>query len=203
VTMVAPQASDPRPLERRRFERVKLALPGRYMLSDHTEHACWTINISRIGVALEGKPSGLIGERIVLYIDHIGRLEGMIARTFKASFAVKLQMTPSKGEKLAETLTWLVSHQTDGIPDNRQHPRIKTFRRGAILTTPDGNQYRATLIDLSIQGAALNVDAAPPIGSLVTIGRTSARVARHFAKGIAVEFESQLAVAAFDPDTKL
>jgi hypothetical protein len=39
----------------------------------------------------------------------------MIARTFKASFAVKLQMPPSKGEKLAEVIAWLVSHQTDGI----------------------------------------------------------------------------------------
>jgi hypothetical protein len=203
MMLAAPQASDPPRLERRRFERVKLALPGRYMLSDHTEHPCWTINISRIGAALEGQPSGLIGERIVLYIDHIGRLEGMIARTFKASFAVKFQMTPSKGEKLAETLAWLVSHQTDGVPDNRQHPRIKTLRRGATLTTPDGKQYRATLIDLSVQGAALNVDAAPPIGSLVTIGRTSARVARHFHKGIAVEFENQLPVAAFDADVKL
>jgi hypothetical protein len=54
VTMVAPQASDARPLEHRRFERVKLGLPGRYMLRDHTEHPCWTINISRVGVALEG-----------------------------------------------------------------------------------------------------------------------------------------------------
>jgi hypothetical protein len=71
------------------------------------------------------------------------------------------------------------------------------------LTTPDGKQYRATLIDLSVQGAALNVDAAPPIGSLVTIGRTAARVARHFHKGIAVEFESQLPVAAFDANVKL
>jgi PilZ domain len=125
----------------------------------------------------------------------------MIARTFKASFAVKLQMTPSKGEKLAETLNWLVSHQTDGIPDSRQYPRIKTVRRGAILTTPDGNQYRATLIDLSVQGAALNVDAAPPIGSLVTISRTSAGVAWYFDKGIAVEFERQLPADAFDADS--
>jgi hypothetical protein len=112
-------------------------------------------------------------------------------------------MPLSKREKLAETLAWLVSHQTDGIPDGRQHPRIKTFRKGATLTTLDGNEYQATLIDLSIQGAALKVDVAPPIGSLVTIGRTPARVTRHFDKGIAVEFESQLSIAAFDADAKL
>jgi hypothetical protein len=54
VMLAAPQPSDPRPLERRRFERAKLVLLGRYMLSDHTEHPCWTVNISRVGMALEG-----------------------------------------------------------------------------------------------------------------------------------------------------
>ena len=161
------------------------------------------MNISRMGVAVEAKVGGHSGERIVLYIDHIGRLEGTITRAHKASFAVALQMTSSKADRLTETLAWVVSHQTDGIPDNRQHPRIKTDRRQVILTTSDGNQYPATLIDLSIRGAALKVDAAPPIGALLTIGRTAARVARHFDKGIAVEFESQLPAAAFEADAKL
>jgi PilZ domain len=200
MTLTTPQMFDPKPKERRGHERVKIALPGRYMLSDHREHPCRTINVSPLGLAIQGQPRGLIGERVVLYIDQIGRLEGLIARNFEASFAVKLEITPAKSRKLAETLAWLVSHQADRIADNRQHPRIKPLRRGATLTTPDGTQYRATLVDLSIHGAAINVDTAPPIGSLVTIGQTSARVTRHFDKGIAVEFERQLSVAAFDAD---
>ena len=52
-------------------------------------------------------------------------------------------------------------------------------------------------------GAALHVDAAPPIGSLVTIGKTSARVVRHFATGIAVEFDAPLPAGTFGVDTEL
>jgi hypothetical protein len=189
--------------ERRRHERLKLTLPGRYMLSDHHEHPCWTINVSPVGIAVLGQQKGLIGERVVLYIEQIGRLEGMIARNLDTWFAVRLQLSPSKTEQLKEILAWLVSHHTRGVPDNRLHQRIKPFRRRATLTTPDGRQYQAALIDLSIHGAALNVDAAPPIGSSVIIGRTSARVVRHFATGIGVEFDEKLPADTFDVDTKL
>jgi hypothetical protein len=59
------------------------------------------------------------------------------------------------------------------------------------------------LIDLSMLGAALHVDAAPPIGSPVTIGKTSARVVRHFATGIALEFDEALPADTFGADAKL
>ncbi|MGA2793447.1 MAG: PilZ domain-containing protein [Roseiarcus sp.] len=203
MALVATQLFDLKPKERRRHERLKLTLPGRYMLSDHHEHPCSTINVSPVGIAVSGQQKGLIGERIILYINQIGRLEGVIARNSDTWFAVKLQLSPSKCEQLKETLAWLVSHHTHGWPDKRLHQRVMPFRRQATLTTPDGRQYRAALIDLSIRGAALSVDAAPPIGSLVTIGRTSARVIRHFAMGIAVEFDEPLPAGAFDVDGQL
>jgi hypothetical protein len=202
VNLAAPQYFDTKLKERRRHERLKLTLPGRYMFSDHHEHPCWTINFSPMGIAVLGQQKGLIGERIVLYIDQIGRLEGLIARNFDTWFAVRLQLSPSKCERL-EILAWLVSHHTRGVPDNRKHQRIKPFRRRMTLTTMDGRRYKATLIDLSILGAALDVDAAPPVGSPVTIGKTSARVVRHFATGIAVEFAEALPADTFGVDTKL
>ena len=71
------------------------------------------------------------------------------------------------------------------------------------LTTIDGRQREARLIDVSTLEAALDVDAALPIGSPVIVGRTSARVVRHFDGGIAVEFDEQLAPETFDSDIKL
>ena len=58
-----------------------------------------------------------------------------------------------------------------------------------LLRMPDGREYPAALLDISAPGAALGVDAAPPIGSAVTVGRTAARVVRHFPGGIAVSFD--------------
>jgi len=198
--LIAKQALDVKPRERRRHERLKLALSGRYMLSDHLEHPCSTIDISPVGIAVSGQEKGFIGEHVILYINQIGRLEGVVARNADTWFAVRLQLTPAKSEQLAGVLAWLVSHHAQGAPDKRGHQRFAPFRRRAVLTTSDGRQYQAALINLSAQGAAVSVDAAPSIGSFVTIGRTPARVVRHLSMGIAVEFDAPLPAGAFDMD---
>jgi hypothetical protein len=131
------------------------------------------------------------------------RVEGMIARNFDSCFAIDMELSPSRREHLAETFAWLVNRHRHGTPDNRLHQRTRPFRKRATLTTPDGRQYPAALIDLSMLGAALHVDAAPPIGSPVTIGKTSARVVRHFATGIVLEFDEALPADTFGVDTKL
>jgi hypothetical protein len=178
--------------ERRGDERAELRLSGRYMLRDGNECPCQTIDISAGGVALRGFDKGYIGERIVAYIAEIGRIEGTVARHFDTCFAMRLQAPPHKREKLSAKIAWLVKHQTHGEPDNRRHERSVPSHRRTPLRTPEGSEYRAALIDLSIPGAALNVDAAPPIGSPVTIGQTSAHVVRHFPGGIAVAFTRDL-----------
>jgi hypothetical protein len=203
VTLVATRLIDTKPNERRRHQRVELTLPGRYMLRNRHEFPCWTINLSPGGIAVIGLEKGLIGERVVAYFNHIGRIEGMISRNFENCFAVTLQLRTPKYEKLSQVLAWLVNHHTRSVADNRLHERIKPFRRRATLATADGRQYRAALTDISILGAALNVDATPPIGSSVIIGQTPARVVRHFATGIAVKFDDKLTVDNFDVDIKL
>ncbi|MGA2794246.1 MAG: PilZ domain-containing protein [Roseiarcus sp.] len=189
--------------ERRRFERFELALPGRCMLYDRLEYPCWTIDVSPAGVGIIGLHKGDIGERIVAYISQIGRIEGMIARRLAKGFALEIQAPALKREKLAQRIAWLVKRETIGAPDERRHERISPENQQTKLRTPDGREYLAELIDVSVPGAALNVDAAPPIGSPVTIGRTSARVVRHFPGGIAVSFNDQLPVQVVEEDAKL
>ena len=47
-------------------------------------------------------------------------------------------------------------------------------------------------MDVSIEGAALETDVAPPLGAaVVRIGERPARVSRHFAGGIAVIFDGE------------
>lgn len=178
--------------ERRGAERAELTLSGRYMLRDGNECPCQTIDISAGGVALRGFDKGYIGERIVAYIAEIGRLEGVVARHFDTCFAMKLHVPPHKRDKLVSKIAWLVKHQMLGEPDNRRHERSAPSERRTTLRTPEGGEYSAALIDVSVPGAALSVDAAPPIGSPVTIGQTSAHVVRHFPGGIAVAFTSDL-----------
>jgi hypothetical protein len=164
------------------------------MLRDRHEYPCWTIDVSPGGVAVLGLEKGAIGEPVIAYIDKLGRIEGQVARNFDRCFAIALQLPPAKRERLAQTLAWLVSHRTGGAPDNRERERVRLYGRRTTLTLPDGAKYRAAVIDLSVAGAALDVGAAPAIGTRVLVGRTSGRVARLLPTGIAVEFDTQLSV---------
>src|SRR5690606_9618142 len=56
--------------ERRRHQRVKVALTGRFMREDRHEYACQTINMSPGGVWLQADATPQVGERVVAYIDH-------------------------------------------------------------------------------------------------------------------------------------
>jgi hypothetical protein len=179
-------------VERRRYERVELCLRGWYMLRNRHEYPCWTINLSPGGVALLALEKGTLGERVVTNFDELGWLEGTITRNFDNCFALDLQLTSSKRDKLGRTLAWLHARHMRGAPDRREHERFRPYRRRVILTIEGGGKSQAELMDASVLGAALQTDAAPLLGSPVTIGRTSARVVRRFERGIAVKFDEIL-----------
>ena len=69
--------------ERRRFQRVRVNLLGRYMLADRREFPCQVTDMSPGGMALVAPVVGQIQERVIAYVDHVGRLEGLITRQFQ------------------------------------------------------------------------------------------------------------------------
>src|SRR4029079_6397086 len=79
--------------ERRRHQRVKVNLLGRYMLADRREFPCQVVDMSRGGMALQAPMAGQPGERVIAYVDHLGRLEGKVARTFENGFAMTISAT--------------------------------------------------------------------------------------------------------------
>jgi hypothetical protein len=66
------------------------------------------------------------------------------------------------------------------------------------LKVESGREMPVRLIDVSLSGAALSVDIRPPLGASVTVGRTAAKVVRHFQGGVAVEFMLPLSPDRFD-----
>ena len=149
--------AEPAPLERRRHQRVKVRLAGRFMRSDRMEFDCELIDASPGGIAFSSDAGVQPGERIVAYLNQIGRIEGRVARTFPAGFAVQMTLLPSKREKLADQLTWLANRQSLGLPEDRRHERIAPRDRYTILRLANGREFTASLIDISISGAALRV----------------------------------------------
>jgi hypothetical protein len=174
--------------DRRRHQRVQVNLLGRYMLPDHREFPCQVVNISPGGIALIAPVGGAAGERVIAYVDHLGRLEGKIARVFQNGFAMTISATARKRDKLAAQLTWLANRSILGLPEDRRHGRIVPRDPLARLVMPNGVNLTCRIIDVSESGAGVATDQRPPIGALVTIGKVQGRVVRHLEDGFAVEF---------------
>src|ERR1700677_4865040 len=107
--------------ERRRFQRVRVDLLGRYMLPDRREFPCQVLNMSPGGMAVIAPVGAQPGDRIIAYVDHLGRLEGQVARTFDNGFAMTIAATARKRDKLAAQLTWLANRHILGLPEDRRH----------------------------------------------------------------------------------
>ncbi len=176
--------------ERRRHQRVKVDLLGRLMLENRQEYPCRIINMSPGGMAVMAATPGKIGERVIAYVDHLGRLEGKITREFEGGFAMSIGATPRKREKLAAQLTWLANRNILNLPEDRRHGRIVPRNPMARLILPNGTNIACRIIDMSLSGAAIAVPPAqlPPIGAAVTVGKTAGRVVRHIDDGFAIEF---------------
>ena len=177
--------------ERRRHQRVKVNLLGRYMLADYREFPCQVIDMSPGGMAVVAPVVGVPGERVIAYVDHLGRLEGKIARLLENGFAMSISATSRKRDKLAAQLTWLANRQILNLPEDRRHGRFVPRITAARLILQNGTNVTCRIIDLSASGAAVAIapDLLPPVGSPVTIGKTPGRVVRHIENGFAIEFQ--------------
>ncbi len=179
---------DPAAEERRRFQRVKVHLLGRYMLADRREFPCQAINMSPGGLAMLAPGIGNVGERVVAYLDHIGRVEGKITRLLDNGFAMTIGATPRKREKLAAQLTWLANREILNLPEDRRHERVVPRNPMSWLRLANGHEMPCRIIDLSLSGAAVSAEIKPLIGDQVILGKVPARVVRHLEEGFAIEF---------------
>lgn len=178
----------PHAKERRRFQRVRVNLLGRYMLADRREFPCQVVNMSPGGMLLVAPVSGQVGERVIAYIDNLGRLEGVVARHVENGFAMTISATLRKRDKLAAQLTWLANRHLLSSPEDRRHGRFVPKNQFTALVMPNGINIGCRLIDVSLSGAAVATDQRPPIGAIVTLGKVQGRVVRHLEEGFAVEF---------------
>ena len=189
--MALPQAklhTLPHAQERRRHQRVRVNLLGRYMLADRREYPCQVINMSPGGMALIAPVTGNVGERVIAYVDHLGRLEGVIARHFDNGFAMTIAATARKRDKLAAQLTWLANRSILNLPEDRRHGRFVPRVASARLILPNGVNVGVRIIDISLSGAGIATGQRPDVGSLVTLGKIPGRVVRHLEEGFAMEF---------------
>lgn len=182
-----PSPSQPRAVEGR-FQRVKVSILGRYMLADRREFPCQVLEMSPGDAVVIAPVPGIEGERIIAYLDHMGRIEGTILKQVDGGFLMDIAATPRKRDKMAAQLTWLANKDILNLPEDRRHERVVPDLRHSTVVLDDGRRYNCKIIDISLSGAAIELDVRPAMGTPITLGRMRARVVRHFQNGVAVEF---------------
>ncbi len=167
------------------------------------EFSCVSIDFSPGGVAIQSNAAVSMRERIIVYFNQLGRIEGRVARQMPGGFALHMNLPEVKREKLANQLTWLANRSALGLAEDRRHERVAPRRTEAVLTLVSGRTLQVRLIDVSLSGAAVAAELGPPVGTPVTLGRRAGQVVRHFNGGFAVEFDRLIPIAQFDDEIEL
>jgi len=170
------------------------------MLANFEEYDCTANQMSPGDVVFDTAATASVGERIVAYLDHLGRIEGTVVEVDATGFVITLNATDRKRDKLAAQLTWIANKHELSLPEDRRHDRVAPRKSRAELLLQDGRRYPCRIIDLSLSGAAVDIEVRPAIGTQVTLGTMRGRVVRHFQEGIAIEFatiQPQESIRAF------
>ncbi|WP_436637032.1 PilZ domain-containing protein [Microbaculum sp. FT89] len=175
--------------EKRRFQRVRVNILGRYMLPNKREYPCQVVDMSPGGARLVAPEVGEVHDRVIAYLDHIGRVEGQIARVFDGGFAISINATTHKRDKLASQLTWLANRDL-GLPEDRRHARLVPRNPYSEISLADGRRYRCKVLDMSLSGAAIACEICPAPGTPVRMGNTEGVVVRQIEGGFAIEFST-------------
>ncbi|MGA8170755.1 MAG: PilZ domain-containing protein [Methylocystis sp.] len=190
-------------VESRRFQRVPVALFGRYMLESKTEYPCQTIEMSPGDMLLFAPVKAGIGEKVIVYLDELGRFAGTTVRVVPTGFAIAMNLPLLKRDKLADQLTWFATRNIIGLPEDRRHERIVPLMSRAILRLEDKREIIVKILDISLSGVGVATDTIPPTGTAIVLGSTPATVVRHFPGGFAAEFQKPFASGSIDELTRL
>ena len=182
--------------DRRRHRHAPVSVFGRFMREDKQEYPCQVVNMSAGGMAIIAPVSVKDGERIVAYLDNLGRIEGIVVRSFEGGFAVRILASLYKRERIANLLTWLINQKSLGLGEERKHERIVPRINASKLIMPNGDVHNCRVIDVSLSGASVACTVKPPLGTMVILGRMRGRVVRHHDQGVALQF-----VELQDPDS--
>lgn len=188
-SLQSPQAAHRAPVERS-FQQVTVNVGGRLMLADHEEYPCTAVDMSPgdVSFVCEGRPR--MNERVIAYLDHLGRLEGRVTATGQSGFSMTINATDRKREKLAAQLTWIANKHELGLPEDRRHDRLTPREATTEIVFDDGRRFDCRIMDLSLSGAAIDTELRPALGTPVWLGSMRGKVVRHFMEGVAIEFNS-------------
>jgi hypothetical protein len=185
-------------VERREDAPKVVSIPGRFSFADvrnargeRRVYGCHAVNPSIREIAIASPVAAKMSARVIAYIDHLGKLEGLVTRVLKRGFVMGVYAKGHDRHKLAAKIEWLQHHRNSEVHDQRADSRFVPKYPYSRMILSDGYTENCLILDRSVSGAALSAEAVPAIGTVLAIGKVISRVVRHFDEGFAVRFIEQ------------
>ncbi len=174
--------------DRRNSPRRKLTVPVRFMFDDKLEYKGMLQNISAGGLLVEAEVLPCLGDMIIIYIDGIGRFEGIVLRTDDTSFAIKMDLSELKINRLEASLNAYFAQEKPnaeyltrrtGSADRRASPRMIGDETETIIgKKQNGKPFQCSVCNLSLCGIEIKTTTELDLGDYVTVGKVHACVSR-------------------------
>ena len=173
--------------EKRRHRRIAIPLVVKMLLEDGTEEEAIVRDISAGGAALLSESHPAPGTKIIIYIQGVGRMESTVVRDHPHGFAVDFNCSRTKRERVADKLTWIVNKARLGLSEEGLSlGGVKGQEADLVLST--GISLPCRIVELSLNGASVQIAPRPAIGAEVTLGRMRGTVTHHLPEGVDIEF---------------
>ena len=174
--------------ERRRDKRRAMTLTGRILCADKGEAVrCTLIDISPGGAAVACRHRLSPGDAVVLYVDELGKFEGAVVDSADQRVSIRFDPSDRARKRAMEKIALFKHGRLNEVPAMKAvsyayDPVMSRF------TWSDGRTADCEILDISLTEASLRTDTRPRLNDIIHIGLSSARVVRHHADGIGIEF---------------
>ncbi len=186
--------------DRRQADRMVFTVPVRLLAEDQTEHRGMSVDLSHRGIRIQ---SGFIpnkDERIIAYLDSIGRFEGIVVRRTDDDFAIAMRLSDAKLDRLKASIDMFFARHAPNVPisDRRQGADgRREFSRPDLVTnrhvngmTAEGECFLCNILNISLDGIEIETVARLAIGETLKIGMFTGVVIRQTTGGYTIRTRS-------------
>lgn len=175
--------------DRREFERKAIAAPTRFIINDETEATAQLSDISKGGLFMVTDAPAKEGDKVVVYPEGLGRLEGHVVRRRANGVAVQFAMSDTYRELLHRR----IAAALEGKPYLRIADRRSCIRTAlnidvAVEVVGTEQSIECRIDNISNSGAAIQSENRPVVGANVRVGTIDGKVLRHTEEGFIVRF---------------
>ncbi len=175
--------------EQHLYRRVTARLPVKLFIENSIEAKGLIVNMSAGDMTIASRQNVRKGDVIIAYVNGRDRFQGVVSKTSGNGFALKLKLPKARQTRIVDILMQELATK-DGIEvakhngaEKRGALRRKISGQTSFCERSDGEKIPCSVVDVSLTGLGIKIDAPLKIGEVVTIGKVCARVVREIPDG--------------------